>query len=186
MDPSLSSFFLKADRSRAVVRALWRLLCAVGFGGLLAQIRPDWRLLWLTQPATCLALGVLALCLAAVTLILVIVAIRWLMLAVWPGPLGVQVTPRRVEMNLGPLGRLGFDWSDIVIDVEQEFDAEILDELPDDSFVPRIRRRGSKEDLARLIQLATNVSDEELTRRFRPYLRAASAGTVSADGADGR
>lgn len=171
MDESHPEFFLKADRSRALVRALWRLLCTVVTGGFVWQIRPDWRLLWQTQPASCLALALLALCLASVMLMLLVSAGRWLLLAVWPGPLGVRVTPRGLEMELGPLGRRAHEWSEIVVDVEEEFDPALIDALPDDSLALRIRRRGAKEDLARLIQLATNVSDEELTRRFRPLLR---------------
>jgi hypothetical protein len=174
MDEPIATFFLKVDRSRALVRALWRLLCAVVAGGLVFQIRPDWALLWRTQPASCLALALLALCLALVALALLIAAGRWLLLAVWPGELGIRSTARGLELELGPLGRRAYEWSDIVVDVEQEIEPGLIDVLPDDSIALRIRHRGSKENLARLIQLAANISDEELTRRFRPFLRSNS------------
>ncbi|HKQ46940.1 MAG TPA: hypothetical protein VJZ71_02595 [Phycisphaerae bacterium] len=170
MYPSFPTFFLKVDRSRALVRALWRLLCAVVVGGLLFQIRPDWALLWKTQPASCLALGLLTVCLAVVAFTLLVAAVRWLLLAVWPGPLGVNATAHGLELDLGPLGRRAYAWEEIVVDVEQEIEPGLIDELPDDSLAVRIRRRGTKENLARLIQLAANLSDEELTRRFRPLL----------------
>jgi hypothetical protein len=171
MDEPGATFFLKADRSRALVRALWRLLCAVIVGGLALQIRPDWRLLWQTQPASCLALAVLILGLALVALPLVIAAGRWLLLAVWPGPLGIHATNHELKLDLGPLGRRSYPWSDIVVEVEQEIDTDLIEDLPDDSITLRIRPRGTKENLARPIQLAANVSDEEFTRRFRPFLR---------------
>lgn len=172
MDEVLSSFFLKVDRSRAVVRALWRLLCAAVTVGLLMQVRPDWRLLWLTEPASCLALAILVVSLGIVASILFIVAVRWLLVSVWPGMLGVDVTPQKLELNLGPLGRRSHDWSELVVEVVQEIDMDLLDQLPDDSINLRIRRRDSKEDLAHIAQVAANLDDEEMTRLFRPYLRA--------------
>jgi hypothetical protein len=179
MNESPPSLFFQADRSRAVVRALWRLLCAVIGGGLLLQIRPDWRLLWLTQWASCLALAHLALCLAIATLALFIATIRWLLFSIWPGPLGVEISAHGIAFQLGPLGNRSCDWSQI--DLAQDIDLEMLDDLPDDAFVPRIRHKGSNEDLARLIQVATNVSDEKLTRGIRPYLKLRMGEVQSTD-----
>ena len=170
MNSSLPSFFLKVDRSKAVVRALWRLLCAAVTAGLLLQVRPDWRLLWLTEPASWFALAMLVFCLGIVVLTLVIVGVRWLLVGVWPGPLGVCVTPQALDIDLGPLGRRSHDWADLTVEVVQEIDADLLDQLPDDSINLRIRRRAAKEDLASIVQVAANLEDEEMTRLFRPYL----------------
>lgn len=170
MNHTLPSFFLKVDRSKAVVRAVWRLLCAAVTAGLLLQVRPNWGLLWLTEPASWFALAMMVFCLGIVVLALVIVGVRWLLVSVWPGPLGVRVTPKTLDIDLGPLGRSAHEWADLNVEIVQEIDPDLLDQLPDDSINLRIRRRGAKEDLAHTVQVAANLDDEEMTRLFRPYL----------------
>lgn len=112
----------------------------------------------------------LVLCLGIVVVVLVIVGIRWLLVSVWPGPLGVRVTPGMLDIDLGPLGRGSHAWGDLSVEVVQEIDPSLLDDFPDDSINLRIRRRGAKEDLAHIVQVAANLEDEEMTRLFRPYL----------------
>lgn len=158
------------ERSHALMRAVWRLLSVVIVGGALFVVRPDWRLLWLTEKASFLALAVIMLCGAAAAIGLSLVAIRWLLLACWPSPLGIEITPERVSMWLGPFGTREHAWSGLRLELGEDIDWDMMDLMPDDAFVPRLRVVASGADLIDVILKFARVSHEELTRALRPYL----------------
>jgi len=163
---------LPVDRTRALVRGLWRLLCAVLAAGLAFLIHVDWRLLWLAQPASFVGLGVIWLTLVCTGLALGTSAVRWLLLAVWPAELGARITPHDVRLRLGPFGSSVHRWQDIAIQIEDGLDPGLLDGLPDDAFVPVLRSSVTNEDLAATILLYSPLGAEQLTRRLRPYVSA--------------
>ncbi len=154
-----------------MIRGIWRLLCAVIAGGAAFVMWPDWGLLWLTQKASFLALGVIVLCIAAVAMGLAIVSIRWLLLACWPGPLGIQITPETISMRVGPFGRRMFDWSQLRMELDESVDPDLVDLLPDDAFVPRVLHLATAKDLVPDIIKFAGISHEEITRRLRDYLK---------------
>src|SRR6266404_3474317 len=110
------------ERSHALMRGIWRLLCAAIVGGAGFVIWPDWRLLWLTQKASFLALLVIVVCVAIAAIALAIASIRWLLLACWPGPLDIQMTPQTISMRLGPFGSYGFNWSQLRLELDESVD----------------------------------------------------------------
>ena len=162
---------LPIERGQALVRGLWRLLCAVLVGGIVFVVRIDWKLMWLTEKASFLALGVVMVCVALAAIGLAVSSVRWLLLAAWPGKLGIEVRPDRILLRLGPFGARTYDWSHLQIELDEAFDQDMIDLMPDDAFVPAIRHVAGGEDVVRIVMRFASVSHEELTRRLRPYVR---------------
>ncbi|MFQ5412200.1 MAG: hypothetical protein ACE5EC_07870 [Phycisphaerae bacterium] len=164
---------LSVDRIRAAVRGLWRSACA----GLLIALLwnwtaiSDWGLLWQSQRASFIGLGVVYLVLAMSGLILLVPALRWLLLAAWPTRVGIEITPERITMRLGPFGGGVYDWSRIRMTLEPEVDPDVLEMLPDDAFVPRMFHPECEEDMARRIQVFSGLEAERVTALLRPLLR---------------
>ncbi len=164
---------LSVDRIRAAVRGLWRSACA----GLLIVLlwkwysTSDWSLMWQSQRAIFIGLGIVYLTLVVLGLILLVPAIRWLVLVAWPARVGIEITPERITMRLGPFGEGVYDWLRIRMTLEPEVDPEVLEHMPDDAFVPRMYHPDCEEDMARRIQVFSGLTVEQVTTLLRPYLR---------------
>lgn len=169
----LPSFDLPVERSAALVRGFWRLI-PVSLGvGILLNFRSDWRLLWLTDKASFLAVGFLFLFVLAVTLAVLWSAGRWLVLAFWRRELGIRVTPEEISLSLGPFGEHRHAWRDVRVEIDSSIDPEMLEMMPDDAFVPRLLHRSADGDLSALMQRFSRTPSETLTRLLRPYVRRA-------------
>jgi|CXWL01.1.fsa_nt_gi hypothetical protein len=162
---------LDIDRSAAAMRAFWRLLVALVAALPVLLWQTDWKLLWLSDRASALAIGTLYLVAVVCTIACAVAALRWLMLAFWIGPLKIQVTSDRISMKLGPFGRRDCDWRDIKIDMAEGIDPELVELLPDDAFFPRLIDTRTGEDLAGTILRYGALDQESLTRALRPFLR---------------
>ncbi len=173
MPSSLPHFELPVDRGKAFVRGLWRLAGAVIAAGTLSLVRPDWRLLALTERASFLAIGFGWLVLAALTLTLLIVALLWMLLGAWPRPLRISIAPDGIRLWLGPFGSMARDWSAIRTEFDGLADEDQFDLMPDDSIAYRLVDRSTGRDLAATIQRFGGLDHEKLTRLLRPYLRTA-------------
>ncbi|MFQ5430775.1 MAG: hypothetical protein ACE5E1_10740 [Phycisphaerae bacterium] len=167
---------LPVDRTQALVRALWRLIVSVCLVGAALLPGLDWDLLWKTNRATALALAGLYLVLGVATVLLVVPAARWLALACWPAGLHIDISPDHIVLELGPFGRQAFDWSRIEMGVPESISEDLLDDMPDDSFLPFIRHPEIEEDLSRRIQRFVHIETERLTGLLRPYLEWAGSG----------
>lgn len=168
---------LQVDRARAMVRGLWRLGVSILIIFLLViwQRNLNWELLWHAHRATFLALSVFFLGLAAIAAVLLIICIRWLLLACWTAELGIEISSQTVSLKLGPFGRRTYDWSDIEMGIEQDFDVELLDRIPDDAIVTFMRHPDSNEDLLLRVQRFAGLETERLTSLMRPYLKWTSS-----------
>lgn len=153
------------------MRGAWRLIPVAICIGLLVNISPGWRLLWLTDRASFLALGFVYVALLVITLSLVWSAVRWIRLAAWRGDLGIRVDEDAIDMRLGPFGTARYDWRDIRVEINGGFDPEMIEMMPDDAFVPCLRHPASDEDLSAGIQRFSRIPSESLTRLLRPYVR---------------
>lgn len=162
---------LPVDRSRALVAALWRLGLACAPAAVLMIWDVRWRLLWTTDKATWLALATIFAALAAAALALLIPGIRWLVLSLWMGPLGIKLSNDGLQMNLGPFGRYDFDRRRLTIGIDRDIDAEMIDLMPDDAFLPVIRHPGAARDIAPIIQKFAGLESEKLTALLRPFLK---------------
>lgn len=160
----------RVDRSKAVVRGLWRVAVASGLAWLLVVWDVRWEILWRTQAATFIGLGTVYLSVASVALWLAYIGLRWLALAGWPRELRIEVRAEGIEFRLGPFGRSRYEMKDLSIQPDREIDVEILEVMPDDAFVTSIRIRGDGRELANVIQDFSGIETERLNACLRPYL----------------
>ena len=170
-DPSSPEpFTLRVDRSMALVRGLWRLGVAGGCFWLLYVWDVRWGILWNTETATFIGLGTVYLGLAAVALSLLFPGLKWLLLVCWPGRLMIEINTRHVRFNLGPYGRAELDMERMSITPDREIDPDMLDLMPDDSFLTCMKHPALDGDLAGRIQVFSGLESERLNTLLRPYL----------------
>lgn len=139
-------------------------------GAALFIVRLDWHLLWLTDKASFLGLGLLLLTPLAASLALAVSAMRWLLLAARPGVSHITISPQGVVIDLGPFGKRSHPWTDLLLDVDTDLDRELLESLPDDAFVPRLICTSTGEDIIKTALQFTAVDHEDITRALRSYL----------------
>jgi hypothetical protein len=176
---SPTAIYIPVYRGAAVIGGLWRLLVAGGFAALLIVWQPDWRLMWLTDKASCLAWGFCWLLLAAGLLGTLWSAGRWLLLAVWPPPLGAWFEASGVRLRYGPFGTRDFAWSELRIDFDLAVEPDLLAALPVEALMPRITCVVTDEDVTAGVLRFSHLEADALSRRIAPYLEAARA-SVSA------
>ncbi|MEK6642606.1 MAG: hypothetical protein AABZ08_01755 [Planctomycetota bacterium] len=169
--PELPTIIWRVERSHALMRSMWRLLAMVVCAAVLFIVRLDWHLLWLTDKASFLGLGLLLLTPLAASLALAISAVRWLLLAARPGVSHITISPQDVTIDLGPFGKRSHPWTDLLLNVDTDLDRELLESLPDDAFVPRLTCKSTGEDVIKTALRFTSVSNEAVTRALREYLR---------------
>jgi len=172
---------LAVDRTRAMVRGLWRCVCGALLIGLILAIDLDWRLLWQAQKASFLAFGLLTALVAVAGLGLLTYGARWLLLAAWPSRMGVEVSPMQLTMRAGPFGTETYAWREIRVAYDEEVDHALWDVLLDDETLPRVRHPSCHEDLVVRIQRLSALQTAELAALLKPYLKRGLAAS-STDG----
>ncbi|QDV90278.1 hypothetical protein RAS2_13570 [Phycisphaerae bacterium RAS2] len=140
----------------------------------------DWRLLWLRERATAVALGSVLLFTGAGMLMFTVVGIRSLALAFWPKETFIEIGPVGVRMELGPYGRFYAEWKDVELKLRDDFDPDVLDYIPDAALAIELRHRQTGEDYAELIQRVGRITPEEFNRLLRPYLPRPGQSTEAA------
>lgn len=132
----------------------------------------------LTDYALAVAVG--APMLAGVALILA--ALRWLLLAVWPGRLVIEVDEKALKFRLGPFGHRDLDWSRMEAsysheredDPDEEPDPELLALEPEDEMaahLPRMRHPRVAGDVRWLILRFADADEAEFASVFYPYVQ---------------
>ncbi len=159
------------------MRAVWRLLIVAIAAVILLSIRPDWRLLWLTDRASFIGLGVIWLGLISISAALLWSAGRWLVLACWRRPIGIHVSPETIDMRLGPFGERCYAWASVRLRLPESVELDMLEQMPDDAFVPQLRHPAAEEDLSVLMLRFSRTRPEELTRLLRPFIHHALRST---------
>jgi len=163
--PTRDFDLFSVSRSRAVIRAGWRALCAGLLAALAALIasRIDWRLMWRTDAFSCAALACVVASLALPAAGLALSALRWLLLALWPGPLGITWSDSSVDLALGPFGRARLDTARLrFLDVPEGFVA--LCDL--DDRLPRVLHPDHTDNLMDRILIFTGMDASALRRRL--------------------
>ncbi|MCA9255180.1 MAG: hypothetical protein KDA33_06055 [Phycisphaerales bacterium] len=167
---------IPVDRIHVFVKALWRLLIAaalLGLAWLLGVLIGDWSLFWREQPVTLLAI---LLFLAGLSIIGAVVAFggsRWLALACWPAPVGVQIGAGAIDAALGPFGSVMIPWTRLRCEVAEGFDIEMLSHVGDDAFTPVMRDAlDPQRDVYAWLQAHTGADPETLTHTLRPHFEA--------------
>jgi hypothetical protein len=180
MGDGITTIKLEVDRTAAAVRGFWRLLVALIFASPLLVWQPDWKLLWLADRTSALAIGTLYVISLLCTIALVVATLRWFLLVAWMGRLGITITADRISMMLGPFGRRECEWRSLRIDIAEGIDPELVEQLPDDAFFPRLIDPRTREDLAGTILRFSTLDQESLTRTLRPFLRTVGKNAQSA------
>lgn len=173
--PALPTLVFAVDRPRALMRSLWRLALAAAALAGAWYWDPHWSLLWRTQTTVFIALGTLWLLLAALGLALAWSGMRWLLLALWRGPLEIVVSPARVCICAPPFLRRELDGARLRVELDEGIDPDMLEALPDDAFLPHLRHPAMDEDLTVLVQRFSGLSSEQMTNLLRPYLSRVAA-----------
>lgn len=166
----LPTIVWRVERGHALSRAAWRLLAMAIFGAVLFIVRLDWNLLWLTDKASFLGLGLMMLIPLIAALAFAISAIRWLILALRPTPSHITLSPTGLTIDLGPFGKRSHPWSDLRLEIDADLDPELLAQLPDDAFVPKLMCQSTKEDALQTAIRFAGVDHEHVTRAMRPYM----------------
>ncbi|HWL94312.1 MAG TPA: hypothetical protein VNT79_12335 [Phycisphaerae bacterium] len=169
---ALPPIVLKVDRSRALMRGAWRLAFAGVIVALFAGWDARWRLLWNTDRITLAAYLTFAGAALFVSAVLLISGLKWLALSFSRKALEIVLDARGLRMDLGPFGRREYDASRLHFGFDREIDADTLEFLPDDSFMPTVRHPLSPKDLAPIMQEFAAIESEKLTALLRPYLTA--------------
>ena len=165
------SIRIAIDRTRAMVRGLWRLACGALLIGPVLIMDLDWELLWQAQRATFFASALLTALLTAAGLVVLVYGIRWIMLAAWPGRVGIDVSPLHISICAGPFGRESYVWSEIRVAYDEDVDQSLWDVLLDDETLPGVRHPACEEDLIVRIQRLAALRMEELTAVLKPYFK---------------
>jgi len=170
-EPDPPPMVIPIDRTQALVRGLWRLACAAVLVGPMWLVDVDGRLLWQTQRATALALVVLYALLAIGGLSLLVYAIRWMVLAAWPRPLCIAISPASVAFCAGPWGKATYPWAQIRVGLDAELDDAPLEALLNHDLLPFMRHPDCDEDLALRIQRLAGLRTEQLSTLLMPYFK---------------
>ena len=165
------SIRIAIDRTRAMVRGLWRGVCGALLVGPVFVMDLDWRLLWQTQRATFLASALLTTLLAVAGVVLLVYGVRWIMLAAWPGRVGVEISPLHISMRAGPFGKETYAWSEIRVAYDEDMDPSLWDVLLDDETLPCVRHPICEEDLVVRIQRLAALRTADLAALLKPYFK---------------
>ncbi|MBI5763561.1 MAG: hypothetical protein HZA51_08570 [Planctomycetes bacterium] len=160
----------RVERGHALSRAAWRLLAMVIFGAVLFIVRLDWHLLWLTDKASFLGLGLMMLVPLLAALAFAVSALRWLILALRPTPSHITLSPAGLTIDLGPFGKRQHPWTDLRLEIDADLDPELLAQLPDDAFVPKLICLSTNEDAIQTAIRFAGLEHEHVTRAMRPYM----------------
>jgi hypothetical protein len=160
------------DRTAALVRGGWRLVAAGVVGGPLLVFRPDWRLLWLTEPASFVALGVVMGAVLVLACGLAAAAARWVVLACWLWEIGIRIGPRGVILRCGPLGSAAYPWEALRIELDPTMDVDMADAAPDEALGVRLTARATGEDVSEKILELCRMTREEFSRSMAPVARS--------------
>lgn len=174
---------LALARGRAVTRALVWGTPAILLLASAAIVYP--KLHW-TSTGTTTALvdwciGLAALPLPIAGLVCAIAALRWLLTACWPAPLGVFADAEFLDFRLGFFGRRTFDAArldvkylfELSTDGEEEgYEAFLPEEEQVARLLPRITHPGSRERLNALILKFTDGDESAAVATLRPVIEA--------------
>ena len=121
----------------------------------------------------------LAFCAALTGLALAASGLRWLLFALWPGSMGITVTPRQVIISLGPFGRRRLDVEEMT--TRYRFEREDPEELTTEDFMepeeeirtalPLIRHPRYPVSLNRVLEKYIAGDPPEHLRQLSPLVK---------------
>ncbi len=168
-------------RLRAWTRAvLWSVAaCVPGVAAALILGRLDFRPTGVSNSLLEYAIGFTILPLALLAILSAVKTLRWLLLCVWLGPVGVYASADALILRLGAFGTRRYDAARLDVRYPSEFSADVDDggfeaflsmEEQLAGFLPRIRHPESIEPLNVVILRYVNGSESEVAGMLRPVL----------------
>jgi len=171
--------FLPVARSKALVRGMLLGVAAalLGMTAGMIYVRIDFAAPGVSGRIVPASLAVLMFPFVIATFAVGNRAGRWLLLAGWPGPIGVFASPAELELRLGPFGTRSFDAAGLRVRYPFElsdeeaagtFEAFLPEEEQIASFLPQIRHE--KESVNRTILRFVGASEPDVASALRPVL----------------
>ncbi len=175
------------SRLRAWTRAvLWSVAtCVPGVAVALIFGRLDFRPTGISNGLLDYAIGFAVLPLALLAMVSAVTTLRWLLLCVWPGPVGIYASEEALILRLGSFGTRRYDAARLDVRYPFEFSADADDGgfeafLSQDeqlaSFLPRITHPESTERLNMVILQYISGSESDVAGLLRPVLDGWRAG----------
>lgn len=174
--------FLPADRGKAVVHGLLWLAAAFLLGFLVVvifQSLPFGRDNVANRRLVDYAIAVAALPIAAAALATLFAWLRWFLLGLWPGHVGIAATADALTFRLGPFGTRRYAASALDVKYPFELSGDFEDGgfeafLPEEEqiakFLPRIQHPAAREPLNRVILRFAKGAEPEIAAALQPAL----------------
>lgn len=174
-------------RLRAWTRAvLWSVAaCVPGVAVALILGRLDFRPTGISNGLLEYAIGFAVLPLALLAILSAVKTLRWLLLCVWPGPVGVYAGADALILRLGAFGTRRYDATRLDVRYPSELSGDVDDsgfeaflsiEEQIASFLPRITHPESTEPLNVVILRYVSGSEYEVAGMLRPVVDRWRAG----------
>lgn len=167
-------------RSRGLTRALLWSASLILLGGAtwLIYAPLSLRATGMDNRLVDLGIAVVASPLAFGAMASLVLAGRWLLLAIWPGPVRVEATTRGLTLKFGPFGTKHYAAAQLLIrypfesdDLSSDgFEAFLPEEKQRASLVPKITHAGVTEPINRTILRFVGPTESEVAQRLRPAI----------------
>ncbi len=176
-----NSAFVPAARGRAFARSSVWLAPALVHGLISWHILSDVRLGTTGGASTIVTVAMIALLIpfALAGVAMIVLGLRWLLLALWPGRVGVTADARSLHLAFGPFGSRTYDvdrldtkyYFELSIDiVEVGFEALLPDEEQVANFLPRLLHPDAKTPINRTIMRFAGGTEAEVACALRPMI----------------
>jgi hypothetical protein len=186
----MTPVWLPAARGRAVVHgAWWAVLAALtGTCALFIYGSLDFRPSPVTNRLVECCIAVAALPILLVSMVAGLRTMQWLLLAVWPKPVGIRADAHALTLVLGPFRTRSFDAARLEVrypfDLADGEDAGFESYLPEEQqlaqFVPRLRHPQTAEPLNRTLLRFAAGDEAVIARALRPIFQRWRAANDSA------
>ena len=169
---------LRVARGRVLVRGLLLAVAAVLIGFVLVTVLSglDFKPTGVSNRLVEYAIAAAMLPFAVLGIWCAVTAIRWILLAAWPGPVGAVLEDDALVLSLGPWGRRRFEWDLLDVRYWFEHDPDELQGmveafLPEAEqrarFLPQMRYPGESSSINKRLLRGTGRSEQEAADALR-------------------
>jgi len=179
--PLTNHVFVPVARGRALARSSVWLAPALVQALILWHVLADLQIHKTGSGSTMVAMAKIALLVpfAVAGAAMLVVGLRWLLLTLWPGRVGITADAHSLRLALGPFGRHIYDVNrleakylfELSVDiVESGFEALLPDDEQVDNFLPRLLHPDAKTPINRSIMRFACGTEAEVARALRPMI----------------
>lgn len=175
---TIGAVWVPAARGRAVVRGAWWAVLAALTGActVLLYGSLDFRPSPVTNRLVEYCIAVAGSPILVIALGSLFRTLQWLLLAVWPSPVGIRADGQRLTFALGPFRTRSFAASrldvrypfELIDEEEGSYEAYLPEEKQLSRFVPRLRYPGSDEQINRTLLRFAAGQEPDIAGALRP------------------